>query len=269
MDLITIYENAPRWDRLSYVNSNWYNFSTIDVLRKEIQKLREEKDWKKDKVNNVLVIWDPHIPFIKEWYLDFLKKVYKKYHCNQVVFIWDIIDNHYASFHNTDPNWLWWWDELSLSINMLSEFYKAFPKAKVCLWNHDEILRRKAFANDIPKEWIKDYSEVLKTPNWEYWFEFEIDWVIYNHWMSWWWARWAIKEAVTRWQSVVRWHYHSQCYVDWYADKNRKIFWMQVWAWCDDHSYAMAYWKYNLHKSIIWCWVVFNWKDAKVELMDL
>jgi len=265
--LIKIYETAPRWDKLNYMKSNWYTFKNIDGLRKKIQILRGNK--KEKRTNNILVVWDLHSPAIKEWYLEFLIKTYKKYSCKEVIFIWDIIDNHYSSFHPSDPNWLWWGNELKNAIDLLQPFYRAFPKAKVCLWNHDEIVRRQAFANWIPREWIKEYSDVLWTPLWKFDFEFEIDWVIYNHWLSWWWQRGAIKEAIMRWKSVVRGHYHSQCYVDWYADKTKKIFWMQVWAWCDDNSYALAYWKYSLHKSVIWCWIVFWGKDAKVELMNL
>ena len=46
--------------------------------------------------NRVLVIGDNHEPFCLEGYLEFCKKVYAEHNCNKVVFIGDIIDNHYT-----------------------------------------------------------------------------------------------------------------------------------------------------------------------------
>ena len=45
-----------------------------------------------------------HLPFEVEGYLQFLKKTYKKYKCNQIVFLGDIIDNHYISSHQNSTN---------------------------------------------------------------------------------------------------------------------------------------------------------------------
>ena len=55
-------------------------------------------------VNNILVVGDLHEPFTRKGYLEFCKSIYYKYNCNEVVFIGDIIDNHYSSFHDTDPD---------------------------------------------------------------------------------------------------------------------------------------------------------------------
>ena len=52
----------------------------------------------------ILVIGDLHAPFELDGYFDFCKETYKNYNCNQVIFIGDIIDNHYSSFHTTDPD---------------------------------------------------------------------------------------------------------------------------------------------------------------------
>jgi predicted phosphodiesterase len=54
----------------------------------------------KKQESRVLVIGDLHCPFEKEGYLEFCKEQYKKWKCNQVVFIGDIIDNHYSSYHD-------------------------------------------------------------------------------------------------------------------------------------------------------------------------
>ncbi len=45
----------------------------------------------------ILVIGDLHEPFCLDSYLQHCKDVYAKYNCNRVVFIGDVIDNHYSS----------------------------------------------------------------------------------------------------------------------------------------------------------------------------
>ena len=58
-------------------------------------------------IENVLVIGDIHAPFeLGKGYLQFCKDTYKEYNCNRVVFIGDIIDNHYSSYHETDADGL-------------------------------------------------------------------------------------------------------------------------------------------------------------------
>ena len=50
---------------------------------------------------NVLVIGDIHEPFTLEGYLEFCKEQYDRFNCDTVVFIGDIIDNAFSSFHPT------------------------------------------------------------------------------------------------------------------------------------------------------------------------
>ena len=60
-------------------------------------------DFKKGK-KNVLVIGDLHAPFIRDGYMEHCIRIRDKYNCGQIVFIGDIIDNHYSSYHETDPD---------------------------------------------------------------------------------------------------------------------------------------------------------------------
>jgi len=55
-------------------------------------------------MSKVLAIGDLHEPFCLDKYLRFCKNVDRKYRCNKVVFIGDVIDNHYSSYHETDPD---------------------------------------------------------------------------------------------------------------------------------------------------------------------
>ena len=93
---------------------------------------------------NVLVIGDLHEPFCLDGYLEHCIWAYNKYSCNRVIFIGDIIDSHYSSYHESDADGLGGLDELEFAIKKLKKWYKAFPNAEVTLGNHDRIIIRKA-----------------------------------------------------------------------------------------------------------------------------
>jgi len=214
--------------------------------------------------SRVLVIGDLHEPFCLESYLTFCKKVYKKYDCNQVVFIGDVIDNHYSSYHETDADGLGGGDELEMAINRLQRWYKAFPKAHVTIGNHDRIIARKAQTGGIPKRWIREYSEVLDTPRWKFVERVVIDGVQYIHGEG----GTARTKSKADMMSTVQGHLHTQCYTDWAVGMNFRIFGMQVGCGIDHESYAMAYAKAG-KKPAIGCGVVIGGKVAINELMEL
>ena len=62
------------------------------------------KDIRSSEVNNILVIGDLHEPFCLDKYLDFCIDKYNEFNCTEVVFIGDVIDNHYSSYHETDAD---------------------------------------------------------------------------------------------------------------------------------------------------------------------
>jgi metallophosphoesterase superfamily enzyme len=211
--------------------------------------------------SNVLIIGDLHAPFIKDGYLEFCKEIYKKYNCNEVVFIGDIVDSHFSSFHDADPDGHSAGEELKKAIVDIQDWYSAFPVAKVCLGNHDLIPNRKAFNAGLSKRWIKTMDEVLKTPNWTYDEEFIINKVLYTHGTG----RKAAPRMKADLISIVQGHYHSESYVQYSVGKFSKLFAMQVGCGVDDKSYAMAYGK-HFNKSHINCGVVLE--DGKLPILE-
>jgi len=71
--------------------------------------------------SRILVIGDLHEPFCLDGYLDFCKETYAKYNCNKVVFIGDVIDSHYSSYHETDADGMGGADELEFAIKKLAK----------------------------------------------------------------------------------------------------------------------------------------------------
>jgi predicted phosphodiesterase len=202
-------------------------------------------------MSKVLVIGDIHEPFCLDGYLQHCKNQYKEFNCNKVVFIGDIIDSHYSSFHSTDPDGMSAKDELNLSIKKLRKWHKAFPKATVIIGNHDRIVARKALANGISAKWIKEYKDVLEVPTWNFKTDETIDNVLYVHGEG----ATAFTKAKTLFQSVVAGHTHTKCYIEYMNN----IFGMQVGCGVDKDSYAMAYAK-NYAPPQIACGVVIDGK---------
>lgn len=219
--------------------------------------------YEKDK-SRVLVIGDLHCPFDLDEYLTHCKQVYKIFKCDTVVFIGDVIDNHYSSFHGTDADGYGGGEELKRAKDRLQRYYEAFPDATVILGNHDRLIRRKAFAGDIPKEWIKEYGEVLNTPKWTYTESAIIDGVLYVHGEGGT-ARTRIKDEH---KSTVQGHLHTQAYIDWIFNSIRRVFGMQVGTGIDFSSYAFAYAKAG-KKPAVSCGVVLNGTQPFLIPMEL
>lgn len=205
---------------------------------------------KKTTPNNILIIGDIHCPFEIDGYLEFCKEQYKHFNCNKVIFIGDIIDNHFASFHTSDPDGYGAGQELERAVDKLSKWYEAFPVADVIIGNHDRLIMRKAFESGIPQIWIKDYKDVLNVPHWNFQHEVEYDNVTYVHGEG----STARTKAKNDSKSVVQGHRHSEGYCEWI---NNKTFAMQVGCGINDQQYAFAYAKAG-KKSIISCGVVLD-----------
>ena len=216
------------------------------------------------KERRMLVVGDIHAPFNHPDYLEFCQDVYAKWNLNQVIFIGDIIDNHYASFHTTDPDGLGGGDELSLAIKEVSKWYKVFPKADVTIGNHDRMVMRKGFESQIPKRWIKSYNEVLGTPKWKWVENIVYDEVLYEHGEG----GQAQMKAKNNMMSSVCGHTHTEAYVKWFVGKRFRVFAMQTGCGIDIKSYATAYAK-NFKRQALGCGVVLGGHTAFNVMMDL
>jgi metallophosphoesterase superfamily enzyme len=206
------------------------------------------------KKENVLIIGDIHAPFTLKEYLDHCKEAYRDYNCTRVVLIGDLIDNHYPSYHETDPNGRGGQEELRRAIKEVQKWYKAFPNAVVTIGNHDRIVHRKAFSSGVPKEWVRDFQEVLNTPNWDYVTEVFIDGVRYVHGDKSSKPRTAAKRDMI---STVSGHFHTDMYVEHFYGLGKHVFACAVGCGIDDQSYAMGYMSGG-KKAALGCSVVFG-----------
>ena len=208
-------------------------------------------NYRKHSSNNVLVIGDLHCPFDLDEYLDFTIEQYYKHNCSEVIFIGDIIDNHFSSYHETSADGLGGADELELAIKRIARWRNAFPVAKVIIGNHDRMVMRKAQTSAIPSKWIKSYKEVLEVPEWDFVERYVKDNVQYIHGE----AGTARTKCRADMQNTIQGHLHVQAYCEHYVGQNFRIFGMQVGCGIDYKSYAMAYAKAG-KKPAIGCAVV-------------
>ena len=137
--------NNSKIARIILPDANKSDFST---LRKHISTLRIYKDsiilnnpifsnketkkslaihpFENGNPDNVLVIGDLHAPFTLTTYLKFCREQQENYNCGTVIFIGDIIDNHFSSYHESDPDGYGAGEELDRAIDMIKE-YKFDP----------------------------------------------------------------------------------------------------------------------------------------------
>lgn len=203
--------------------------------------------------DNILVIGDLHEPFSLDGYLEFCRWAQEKYNCGKVIFIGDIIDNHYSSYHETETNAMGADEELEYAIEKVSYWYKVFPIADVCIGNHDRMAYRKAKTSGVSSKWVRGYSEVLNTPGWNFVEEVEYNSINYNHGEGST-ARTKMKNEL---QSQVQGHLHSQAYIEYSVGKNFKVFGVQVGCGVDMRAYAMAYGK-TYKKPVMSCAVILD-----------
>jgi predicted phosphodiesterase len=183
----------------------------------------------------ILVIGDVHEPYCKKGYREFCQKTYVENNCNQVLFIGDLLDNQYASFHDSNPDLAGGKDELEYAIAEIHKWRDAFPVADVIIGNHDRIIARKLFKAGVPSQWLKSYNEVLGT-DWNWTERIVYDDVQYVHGEG----GTASTKAKNDMMSTVQGHIHTQCYVQWFSGQKR-IMAMQTGSGVDRDSLGMSY----------------------------
>lgn len=205
-----------------------------------------------------LVLGDLHEPCCRPGYLEFCQDLYYQWDCDGVIFIGDVVDWHSISFHVRHPECPGPKDEYELTRQKIDKWKKAFPKAKVCVGNHDERPIRLAETVNIPAKFVRDYKDLWKTPNWDWQFEHIVDDVYYFHGVG----TGGIHPAHTSMRkmlmSVVQGHIHTAGGVKWAANPYRRIFGMDTGCGIDDTAMAFAYGKHMKQRSILSAGVVLD-----------
>jgi hypothetical protein len=122
-------------------------------------------------------------------------------------------------------------DEFELAFKCLQKWYKAFPKATICLGNHDRRIVRLAESVNIPARWIREYGDGWKTPNWKWVDEIVIDDVLYEHGNGQGGSMYpAFNKTKGMGMSCVIGHHHSAGGVKWLVNPLRRTFGLDTGA---------------------------------------
>jgi hypothetical protein len=226
---------------------------------------------KAKKTSRVLISGDTHAPCLLDGYVDFLKDCYDQWDCDRFVHIGDLVDNCSLSFHLKKPNQKDPMREFDEAMEQVSQITEAFPEADLLLGNHDVLPYRWAQEVGIPESMMKDFAGIFELPDgWtvhDRYGQLEIDEVIYQHGDRG--RASAILNAKDEFQSCVQGHHHAKAGVEFTANRNHRIFGMQVGCGTDWKHHQQDYGVKYSKKPIIGCGVVLNGVTPVFEPMIL
>ena len=209
-------------------------------------------------MSKALTIGDLHLYAEHPAYMAFCCDLYEQWDCDQVVFIGDVVDHHAVSFHAANPQCPGPEDEYQLTLAAIQKWHKVFPEAKVALGNHDLRILRLAESVKIPKRYIKDFSEVWKTPNWDWDYEFLIDDVVYFHGEGASGVHPAWNAITKKMKSVVMGHCHARAGVKWMTTRNERFFGMDTGCGICSDAWQFVYGKNHLVRPFIAAGVIID-----------
>lgn len=129
----------------------------------------------------ILVIGDVHEPATHPGYLAFCSDLAEEWDTDRVVFIGDLLDMHAASFHPVEPDSPGASDEADQAEARIRIWFERFPRANVCIGNHDARVHRLAASVRVPARFIRDYAKVWSTPGWKWKNEHTVDGTTFMH----------------------------------------------------------------------------------------
>lgn len=225
-------------------------------------------------VHTVGVISDTHEPFCLAGYREFCYDIFNMFRVDEIVHIGDEVDGHALSDYVSDPDGWSPGHEMEQAQKNLNEWYRLFPRVKVCIGNHTARPYRQAMKAGLPKRILKSYNEIWEAPDgWRWDFTWEIDGVLYEHGHG---AGAggagkynAPNRAKTNRQSTVCGHTHAWPGVLYFASHKDLIFSLDVGAGVDNDAYSMAYGKPYAQKPVIGCGIVMGGFNAFFVPMNL
>lgn len=207
----------------------------------------------------ILVIGDTHIPCVRRGYLEFCQYVKRHERCNLIVHIGDVVDEHAVSpSHLALPDAAGTREELQESREIVAEWYGSFPRALVCIGNHDDRPYRAARAVRICEDRMRTFNEVWSTPRWTWDWGYVIDGIYFTHRTNNSGQSPAFNAMRERAMPVVLGHHHSCSGVKTLVNPERRLFGVDVGAGCDDRALAFRYFQHSQKRSVMSCATIIN-----------
>ena len=211
-------------------------------------------------VNEVdLIISDLHAPVYHKDTVKFLALLKKTYTPQRIFCTGDEINWESISYHEKNPDLPGALDELVLSRKALKPIMELFPKMEIMESNHGSLPFRKAQTVGLPSQILKTYREILQAPkgwNWHlsYVFNTKLGPVYMAH------GKTSVVGKLSKNMAMnsIQGHYHSKCYINYWASPIGLYWDMNVGSMADDKHLAMKYGWNSVEKSIMNCGILIN-----------
>lgn len=219
----------------------------------------------------VLVIGDTHCPGMHPRYPSFLKRIHKKYDCNRVVHIGDLVDNAAISYHEKNPYGSSAFDEYCKAKMQVHKLYSIFPEVDWILGNHDSLTERQCVTAGVLPEMLRDHQEIWNVPGWTVhprYSRLRIDNCSYAHGDSGLAGMYsAVKNARVNFTSWIQGHTHQEAGV-WYTTvHDSRVFGLNTGCGIDADHLAFNYGRKFNKRPTLGCGVVIQGKQAYFEPM--
>ena len=214
----------------------------------------------------VLVIPDFHEPHSHPLSIKFTQAVQNDYKTNKIILLGDEVDHHALSRFPKSTLSPGGQLEMDQAIDALESWYKAFPRADVCVSNHTSRPYRIAELMGLSRCFLKEYRQWLQAPvGWKWFYDGEliVDKVLYIHGDHFTGKMAHITAATRNRCSVVIGHIHAHAGVQYMNGfgKNNQIFALNSGCLIAD-SWAFDYARKQPDRPVLGCSVVLEGKSA-------
>lgn len=176
---------------------------------------------------------------------------------------------HSISYHDHNPALPNPSRELEISMPILYELYKLFPKAYVLESNHGSLVYRKQVSTKMPREVFKDYNQILRAPKTWRWVPdlmFKVGpkqdvYVCHGR------NKDVTKLSQMLGVSAVQFHYHENYKIEYWQSNTGLRFAMQCGCLIDHSAKDFDYSRLNLKTPIIGTGVIVNGHPELVPLL--
>lgn len=215
---------------------------------------------------DILLFGCVHLPHERKGYLDFLVDTQKKYNCDTVVCLGDLIDNGAISFHDRDVEMDSAGREIEQIKAKLIDWVEAFPNLHITTGNHDALNVRRAIAHGIPKALMKSTNDIFGMPDTWKWYDRVLinDHIVAMHGTGKSGANAAVAWMNDNFKSTVIAHLHTQLSCTYKVNRYNRTFAVCSGAGINDASKAFAYNRDHGPRSINGCTVILDAHNPKI-----
>lgn len=200
----------------------------------------------------ILGISDTHFPFQHKDALKFLADLKKTFKPDVVVCLGDEGDFHAISDWSTDPDGLSSGDEYRATLDALQPLFELFPNVLACTSNHTDRPFRQGYKTGLPRQFFKDYKELLNAPDgWVYRDQWIVDDILFFHGEPYTGRAAAQKAAVEKNRNCVFGHVHSNAGVHYINDGVRQRWAVNSGCLIDETAYAFRYGKHFKDRPVL------------------